>query len=121
MTKAMQVTVHLEFPLWVIMPPSIKINDIAHAKIRSGTKGILLFTDQVGAQEFLDANSNFPGNSIRPIIDGWHLFGLLCLAEKVGFTNVIIDPTPAPGSVPTSASHGIPIVDLRSGFEQMAL
>ncbi len=116
------INVHVEFPLWVVTPPeSAKVEEIAKAITRGGVKCALLFSDEISAKEFRDSSEQFRGNVVRPIIDLWHLIGLLTLFEKTGFANVIIDPSPCTDSRPTGSGRGLPLVEFRDELEKMVL
>jgi hypothetical protein len=114
MTIPQNVSLQFEFPVHVIMPPTLNIGDLA-GFLKKDSKGLLLFTDKRNAKDFLDANSAvLTGHNIRDIVDPWHLFGLLVLAEKAAFSHVFIDP------IHGSIASAFPIVDLRADLEHVA-
>jgi hypothetical protein len=115
---AKSITVHLEFPIWIVCHPNLKIDEIAQAACKNGQRMTFLFNYENLANDFLNETPSLGGKIVKPILDPWHCFGLLALLQKVGFSHVIFDSAPSPTAESISMSIPMPIGVLLSFVEK---
>lgn len=107
--------IFFQFPLWLLGTPGLSTAGLVNAVDPTGEKCIPIFTDADFAQHFKDGNPKLAHYSLRPIGDGYALYGLLTLLEKAGFVNLLIDPSrPAGGSRSTDRTNFSKLAEVRA-------
>jgi hypothetical protein len=112
------MSVPLSFPIWFLAQDEIKIANLARVE-PAGRKIVLLFTDELKAKEFKNANATFSSYMPRMLPDPVAAFGLAVLLERKGFTDAIFDPGPAPRDPNSLPIQPVPLYDLRAYLEKI--